>query len=111
MLPTKRFIEETNTLCEGWTPFGVVEDSDGERPASYDHLSEAVSSIVEFISDIDQEIASGDREPDDGYDPGSFRVRDSQTGDMYFFAYGDYANVILVTGPDNRSVHHEEYTS
>ena len=88
MLSAKRFIEEVYTICEGWVAAGMIGEGDAAYPSSYDTLEEAVAEVVDFFSDVDQQIADGDREAEDGYDPDDWRIRDSQTGIVYEFTYG-----------------------
>jgi len=78
---TKRYIEQHWTLCEGWVANGTITDENGEEyPASYDTFEEAIGEVLYFFSEIHSQIASGERDPEDGYDASEFRVLDTMTG-------------------------------
>lgn len=65
---------QQQTLCQGWVNTWS-EEVDGEsRPLRYDSKVEAETDLFAFIIEIDLEIAAGERDPDNGYDPEDFRV-------------------------------------
>jgi hypothetical protein len=69
-----------NTLCDGWINCWTQDD----KPMTFATEAEAQAEIDDFLSDIEAEIASGDRAHDEGYDPSEFRivnVADADDGD------------------------------
>ena len=59
------------TFCEGWV--NNAEDEDG-NPVTFATAEEAQASIDDFFSEIESQIASGEREPDAGYGREEFAV-------------------------------------
>ena len=63
-----------HTLCQGWVNTWS-EEADGEsRPLRYDTEDEAAFDLRCFLTEIDLEIAAGERDADNGFDPEDFRV-------------------------------------
>lgn len=105
-----RFIEEHDVWGEGWIPNGVTENDNGDEiPMSHDTLAGAIQSVVDDLRMYDNEIAVGEREADEGYDPAEFRIRDSLTGDLYHFEVGQGCDYVVI-GPDGIARPADEYT-
>jgi len=63
------------TWVDGWINTSTTEDADGnEIPLIFDTHAEAQTEIDEYMGEIDDQIASGERAADEGYDPDDFRV-------------------------------------
>jgi len=106
-----RFIEEHDVWGEGWIPNGVTENDNGDEiPMSHDTLAGAIQSVVDDLRMYDKEIATGEREADEGYDPAEFRIRDCLTGDLYHFEVGQGCDYTAI-GPDGVARPADEYTS
>jgi len=96
-LPPLRFLVEQDTLFEGWVPFGTIGDGYGnDRPCSYDTFGEAVNDVMEFLSDIANQIATGEREPEDDYSDEGFRIRDTDKDKIYDFYTDDNGQAKIV---------------
>tara|TARA_R110000737_G_scaffold186460_1_gene209385 strand:+ start:310 stop:546 length:237 start_codon:yes stop_codon:yes gene_type:complete len=64
-----------NTWVDGWVNTSTTEDADGnEIPLVFDTHAEAQAEIDDFMGEIDDQIKSGEREADHGYDSDEFRV-------------------------------------
>ena len=61
---------QTYTICEGWINCGTVDD----KPQTFETWAAAQAELDEFFDDIAAEIASGDRAPDEDYDPEDYRI-------------------------------------
>ena len=65
------------TWVDGWVNTSTTEDADGnEIPLVFDDRAEAQAEIDSDLAYIADQIASGEREADYGYDPEEFRVRE-----------------------------------
>jgi hypothetical protein len=66
-----------STFVDGWVNTSTTEDSDGNViPLVFDSREEAQAEIDSDLAHIADQIASGEREADHGYDPEEFRVRE-----------------------------------
>ena len=66
-----------STFVDGWVNTSTTEDADGnEIPLVFDSRAEAQEEIDSDLAHIADQIASGEREADHGYDPDEFRVRE-----------------------------------
>ena len=66
-----------STFVDGWVNTSTTEDADGnEIPLVFDSRAEAQEEIDSDLAYIAEQIASGEREADHGYDPDEFRVRE-----------------------------------
>jgi hypothetical protein len=66
-----------STFVDGWVNTSTTEDADGnEIPLVFDSRAEAQEEIDSDLAYIADQIASGEREADYGYDPEEFRVRE-----------------------------------
>lgn len=67
------------TLCEGWVNCWMVTDEKGnEQPDTYPTIEAAQAEIDELFEDIENEITSGERSPDDGFDREDYRIYDRE---------------------------------
>jgi len=94
--PCLRFIVEHATMC-GWEIAGEITEGNTTRPCSYNTFFEAVKDVVSYFEDIKQEIADGDREEDEGYDPSEFQITDIKKDKCYRFEIQD--NTLKVVYP------------
>ena len=64
------------TLCDGWVNCWTVYEEGDQigKPQTFATEAEAQAEIDEFFADIEEQIASGEREPDEGYDRDDFRI-------------------------------------
>ena len=63
------------TLCDGWVNTWTISDGNHDSvPHVFATREEAQAELDEFLRDIQSEIASGDRAPDEGYDASEFRI-------------------------------------
>jgi hypothetical protein len=63
------------TLCDGWVNTWTVYDEHNQAmPETFAPEAEAQAAIDEFLAEISEEIETGQRDPDCGYDPSDFRV-------------------------------------
>ena len=79
----KRYEVQTWTLCDGWINTWSIseegaDDTYTEVPETFATREEAQQALDEFLSDIQEEIDAGQREPDAGYDPEDFRIAEVQ---------------------------------
>lgn len=67
---------QTYTLCDGWVNcWTVYEEGDRDgKPQTFESEAAAQAELDGFLSDIQEQIDSGERAPDEGYDPEDFRV-------------------------------------
>ncbi len=66
---------QTFCLCGGWQNTWQVTEANGQtKPETFNTHAEAMSALQEFLQDIDDEIASGNREADEGYSLEEFRI-------------------------------------
>lgn len=74
-----RYEVQTFTLCDGWiNSWTIIEDGGNntttETPETFATRAEAQAALDEFLAEIQDEITSGQRTPDEGYDPEEFRI-------------------------------------
>jgi hypothetical protein len=70
-----RWQVQHRTLCQGWiSAWRDIDEQGVETPTTYATRGEAEAALAEFLGDIAAEIASGEREEDNGYDAADFRV-------------------------------------
>lgn len=63
------------TDCDGWVHWGYIVRPDGtEIPQTFATREEAEEEINDFLSEIQQEINDGDRQPDEGYGRDEFEI-------------------------------------
>tara|TARA_B110000902_G_C13857739_1_gene417779 strand:+ start:341 stop:580 length:240 start_codon:yes stop_codon:yes gene_type:complete len=64
------------TFVDGWVNTYTVTDDNGENPISvvFDTHAEAQADIDSYMGEIDDQIKSGERAADEGYDSDEFRV-------------------------------------
>lgn len=66
---------QTYSLCDGWkNTWHVIETNGEEKLETFNTKAEAITALKEFFQDIEEEIASGEREADEGYNPEDFRI-------------------------------------
>ena len=63
-----------HTICQGWINTWSEEVDGVSRPLIYPSEAEAQFELQEFLREIAEEIAYGERDPDNGYDAEEFRV-------------------------------------
>ena len=64
-----------HTLCDGWVNDWIVYDeNDIGTPETFETYAAAEAALDEFFADIADEIAAGQRAPDEGYDRTEFRI-------------------------------------
>lgn len=65
------------TICQGWiNTWSIINDDDTQTPQQFATREEAQKELDAFFADIADEIASGEREEDQGYDEGDFRIEE-----------------------------------
>ena len=65
-----------STFVDGWVNTSTTEDADGnEIPLVFATQTDAQSELSDYMGEINNQIASGERESDHGYDPDDFRIR------------------------------------
>lgn len=75
---TNRYELHHSTLFQGWVSFWNTESDKGKViPYTYKTIKAAQAEINDFFKDIEDEINSGEREPDEGYDREEFRIYDN----------------------------------
>jgi|TARA_R110000824_G_scaffold20454_2_gene76969 hypothetical protein len=63
------------TWFDGWINASTTQDADGnEIPLVFDTHAEAQADIDEYLGEITDQIKSGERKADEGYDLDEFRV-------------------------------------
>lgn len=63
------------TLCEGWVnTWTVTDENDRTQPETFATREEAQAALDEFLDEIREEIETGWRPADNGYDRSEFRV-------------------------------------
>lgn len=67
---TIRWEIQIYTICGGWVNCWSLDDV----PETFVSREAAQAALDEFLEDIAGEIASGDRLPDESYDPDDFRI-------------------------------------
>jgi hypothetical protein len=79
---TDTYEVHTWTLCDGWVNCWTVTDEKGnEKPDTYPTIEAAQAEIDDLIEDIKNEITSGERSPDDDYNPEDYRIFDSKNNE------------------------------
>tara|TARA_B100000780_G_scaffold214702_1_gene154160 strand:+ start:1657 stop:1890 length:234 start_codon:yes stop_codon:yes gene_type:complete len=69
-----KYAIEIECMC-GWDQWSHIEDENGDRlPDLYDTQEAAQAEIDDFFGDIEDQIRSGERQPDEGYDRDGFRI-------------------------------------
>ena len=63
-----------HAICQGWINTWSEEVDGVSRPLIYPSEAEAQFELQEFLREIAEEIAYGERDPDNGYDAEEFRV-------------------------------------
>ena len=63
-----------HTICQGWINTWSEEVDGVSRPLIYPSQAEAQFELQEFLREIAEEIAYGERDPDNRYDAEEFRV-------------------------------------
>ena len=58
------------TLCDGWVNTWQVDD----EPQTLDSYEAAPAELDECLAELQAEIASGERDPDNGYSADDFRI-------------------------------------
>lgn len=63
------------TLCDGWVNTWAVLHEDGSsEPETFATEADAEAAIIEFLDEIEDEFAVGQRDMDDGYSRDAFRI-------------------------------------
>lgn len=63
------------TLCDGWVnTWTLWDENDQAEPETFPSRSEAQAALDEFFGEIRDEILSGQRPADNGYDRSEFRI-------------------------------------
>ena len=66
-----------NTWCDGWVNTSTITDDDGNvTPLVFATQADAQAELDDYMGEINDQIASGEREADHGYDPSEFRIRE-----------------------------------
>ncbi len=66
---------QTYTLCDGWVNTWMVIGEDGSAsPETFPTKIAAQDALDEFLAEIAEEIAIGQRSADEGYDAEDFRI-------------------------------------
>lgn len=72
--PTKYEVQQ-NMLCDGWVnTWCICEDGEVQTMQVFDTEEEAQAELDEFFREIEEEIAYGERDEDDGYNREEFRI-------------------------------------
>ncbi|GJL80239.1 MAG: hypothetical protein NPINA01_32280 [Nitrospinaceae bacterium] len=71
-----RYEVHTWTLCQGWVNCWTVTALE-ETPHTFKTIEAAQAEIDEFFADIEDQINSGERASEEGYDPEEFRIYDN----------------------------------
>jgi len=65
------------TFVVFWVDTGTTENQQGEEvPLVFNTRAEAQAELDDFMSTIEGQIESGEREPDHGYDQNDWRIRE-----------------------------------
>lgn len=62
------------TLCQGWVNSWSVSENGTDIPHIFDTKAEAQAELNDFFTDIADEIKSGERAENEGYDQEEFRI-------------------------------------
>jgi hypothetical protein len=67
------------TVCAGWVNNWLIHQEDGKcQPQTFQTIEEAQAEIDEFLADIEAEIQSGNRQPDESYHISEFQIVEVQ---------------------------------
>ena len=78
-LMTNLYEVHTWTLCDGWVNSWIVTDENGnDQPDSYPTIEAAQDEIDEMFEEIENQIKSGERSPDEGFDRDDYRIYDTE---------------------------------
>ncbi len=65
------------TFVDGWINTSTEENEKGEEvPLVFNTRAEAQTELDDFMGEIADQIESGEREPDHGYDQNDWRIRE-----------------------------------
>ena len=65
------------TFVDGWINTSTEENEKGEEvPLVFNNRAEAQTELDDFMGEIADQIESGEREPDHGYDQNDCRIRE-----------------------------------
>ena len=65
------------TFVDDWVNTSTTENEQGEEvPLVFNTRAEAQAELDDFMSTIEGQIESGEREPDHGYDQNDWRIRE-----------------------------------
>ena len=65
------------TFVDGWINTSTEENEKGEEvPLVFNTRAEAQTELDDFMGEIADQIESGEREPDHGYDRNDWRIRE-----------------------------------
>lgn len=79
---TDIFEVHTWTLCDGWVNcWTVIDEKGNEQPDTYPTIEAAQAEIDDLFNDIENEITSGERSPDDGYNREDYRIYDRKNNE------------------------------
>ena len=67
-----------STFADGWVNTSITEDADGnEIPLVFATQTDAQTELDDYMGEINNQIASGEREANHGYNPDDFRIREA----------------------------------
>ena len=73
----KKYEIQNWTFVDGWVNTSTEENEQGEEvPLVFNTRAEAQAELDDFMSTIEGQIESGEREPDHGYDQNDWRIRE-----------------------------------
>ena len=73
----KQWELQTWTFVDGWVNTSTIVNEQGEEvPLVFNTRAEAQAELDDFMSTIEGQIESGEREPDHGYDQNDWRIRE-----------------------------------
>ena len=65
------------TFVDGWVNTSTIVNEQGEEvPLVFNTRAEAQAELDDFMSTIEGQIESGEREPEHGYDQNDWRIRE-----------------------------------
>ena len=73
---TNKYEVHTWTLCQGWINCWTVTENGHEVPDTYPTIEAAQIEIDDMFDEIERQIKSGERGPDDGYNRDDYRIYD-----------------------------------
>ena len=75
----KRWELQNWTFADGWINTSTEENEKGEEvPLVFNTRAEAQAELDEFMGEITDQISSGEREAEHGYDWDDFRIRETE---------------------------------